>query len=201
VTSLPSPESTGGDPSTKGGRRHAGESSADEPKPAVVPGTARKKRRGRRKSRAHPLSDAMAARIRELRSARRWSQHQLAKESGLSKDAISRIERGDRSARLDTLEQIAYALGLPLLKLLDVGQSPPQIPESERRARLLQKSLEQSPPWLAAALPGWIRTLVRAARNARRHNGRHRERPGQHVVDHPGEHHESQKAETTSDIG
>jgi transcriptional regulator with XRE-family HTH domain len=52
------------------------------------------------------LSDAIASRVRELRLAKGWSQERLADETGLSKDAVSRIERGDRGPRLDTLERI-----------------------------------------------------------------------------------------------
>lgn len=56
----------------------------------------------------------VAMRVRELREARGWSQRELAAAAGLSQDGVSRIERGGRSPRLDTLEEIATALGVPL---------------------------------------------------------------------------------------
>ena len=131
-------------------------------------------------------SDAVAAHVRQLRVARNWSQEQLANEAGMSKDAVSRIERGDRRARLDTLEQIANAFGLPLPKLLDVGHMLPSNPEDERRARLLKKSLEQLPPWLAEALPSAIRIVARAARKQNtRSDGRPRAPNKKKVIGRP----------------
>ena len=168
MTSLPSPRSTRGDPSTTGESDTGAESPPTEGEPGNVHRTARGEKTERRKALARQLSDAVAARIRQLRVARNWSQEQLAKEAGLSKDAVSRIERLDRGAWLETLEQIANAFGVPLPQLLDVGQVPPASQEDERRARLLTKSLEQLPPWLAEVLPSAIHIIVHAVRKADR---------------------------------
>jgi transcriptional regulator with XRE-family HTH domain len=66
-----------------------------------------------------PLSDLVAERIRNLRETQGWTQEDLAEASGLSRDAVSRIERGDRGPRLETLEAIACALKIPVTQLLE----------------------------------------------------------------------------------
>jgi transcriptional regulator with XRE-family HTH domain len=113
------------------------------------------------------LSDSVASRIRELRSAKGWSQEKLAEESGLSRDAVSRIERGDRGPRLETLELIARAVGLTLPKLVDFGEPPPRSRARDDRMRSLQRSLDQVEPWLAQALIAAIRVIAQAQIRAR----------------------------------
>lgn len=123
------------------------------------------------------LADAIAARVRELRLAKGWSQERLAGETGLSKDAVSRIERGDRGPRLDTLERIAVAVGIPLPQLVDVEGGIAPNGAEHKRTLLLQRSLEQLEPWLANALPVAINAIVRASRNRRRRVAKRRPSP------------------------
>lgn len=52
-----------------------------------------------------------AARIRRRREARGWSQADLARAVGLDHSAVSRLESGDRTPRLETLAAIAAAFG------------------------------------------------------------------------------------------
>ena len=52
------------------------------------------------------------AKVRELRDARGLSQEALADAAGLHRTHISLIERGQRSARLETIESLATALGI-----------------------------------------------------------------------------------------
>jgi transcriptional regulator with XRE-family HTH domain len=108
------------------------------------------------------LSDSIAARIRELRLAKGWSQEQLAEEVNLSRDAISRIERGERSPRLETLAVIAKAVGIPLAKLLDFGEPPPKHRPSDERMRSLERAFDQLEPWLADAVMTAIRVITQA---------------------------------------
>lgn len=110
------------------------------------------------------LYDAVAARIRELRMARGWSQDRLALEAGLSKDAVSRIERGERSARLDTLERLGAAVGLSLPKLVDFGEATPQTQERDGRAIALQRLLDQLDPRVGSLVVNLVRGLVRIGR-------------------------------------
>jgi ribosome-binding protein aMBF1 (putative translation factor) len=102
-----------------------GELAGKEPKPGEVYDTAGTRIAGSRRSMRSQMANAIAARVRRLRLARGWSQARLAEESGLSPHAISLIERRERAARLDTLEQIAHAFGLSLPEFVDVEKPPP----------------------------------------------------------------------------
>ena len=51
-------------------------------------------------------------RIKELRELNRWSQAELARQSGVAQSTISRIEAGDTvGVSLGVLEKLAKALG------------------------------------------------------------------------------------------
>lgn len=56
--------------------------------------------------------------VREAREARGLSQEDLAHEAGLHRTHISLIERGQRSARLETIEQLALALRIQPAELM-----------------------------------------------------------------------------------
>jgi transcriptional regulator with XRE-family HTH domain len=116
------------------------------------------------------LADAVLARARDLRMARGWSRERLAMEAGLSPDAIARIERGERNPRLETLERIGAAVGVPLPKFVDFGE-PPTLPQSrglEVRARSLQRMLDQLDPGLAKVVITLIRSLAKVGRKPTR---------------------------------
>jgi transcriptional regulator with XRE-family HTH domain len=53
-------------------------------------------------------------RLRQLREERKMSMRALARESGLSANALSMIERGKTSPSVSTLYKLATALGLPI---------------------------------------------------------------------------------------
>ncbi|MGI3430892.1 helix-turn-helix domain-containing protein [Providencia stuartii] len=55
--------------------------------------------------------------VRLLRQARNLSLNELARLSGISKAALSKLESGDSNPRVDTLEAIAIALRFPLSDL------------------------------------------------------------------------------------
>jgi transcriptional regulator with XRE-family HTH domain len=52
--------------------------------------------------------------IRAARKAKGFSQWELAERSGLSADFIGKVERGRTSPSIESLAQIAEALGLPV---------------------------------------------------------------------------------------
>lgn len=60
--------------------------------------------------------------IRGIREQRGYSQRTLAERSGLSANAISRIERGDSSPTVSSLHQLAAALGVPIVDFFETGQ-------------------------------------------------------------------------------
>jgi transcriptional regulator with XRE-family HTH domain len=53
-----------------------------------------------------------ATRLQEHREKAGLSQYALAKRSGLSKQAISRLEMGEREPSWDTVQRLAAALGV-----------------------------------------------------------------------------------------
>lgn len=57
-------------------------------------------------------------RIRQVREKSELSLHQLALLSGISASALSLIETGKRNLRIITLNQIAFALRVPVSDLL-----------------------------------------------------------------------------------
>jgi transcriptional regulator with XRE-family HTH domain len=65
--------------------------------------------------------------IRKLRMRRGYSQRRLADMSGLSANAISRIERGESSPTVTSLHHIAAALDVPIVEFFDRGGSLSQV--------------------------------------------------------------------------
>ncbi|MBL8919000.1 MAG: helix-turn-helix transcriptional regulator [Myxococcaceae bacterium] len=66
----------------------------------------------------------IAVRVRAQRLAKGWSLEKLAEAAGLSRDAVVRIERGDRNPRLGTTEALAAALEVPLVELIAPSEEP-----------------------------------------------------------------------------
>lgn len=65
------------------------------------------------------LTTRIAGRIRELRAASGYSLDVLAAKSGVSRSAISMIERGTTSPTAVVLEKLATALDVPLASLFE----------------------------------------------------------------------------------
>ena len=55
-------------------------------------------------------TEGFAARLRELRGERGWTQAELAEQSGVPQADISRIENGRLDARWSTLQRLLAAL-------------------------------------------------------------------------------------------
>ena len=71
--------------------------------------------------------------VRHARTERRMSQEALAFAADLSVSSLARIERGETAASWRSAESIAWALGVPLKKLIP---SRPPLPRKERPAPL-----------------------------------------------------------------
>ncbi len=65
------------------------------------------------------LTATVARNLKTTRLARKLSQHALAAKAGLSVSYISMLEREQRSPPLDTLENLAGALGIRPAALLE----------------------------------------------------------------------------------
>ncbi len=63
------------------------------------------------------LTNDLAEQIRRWRVARAFTQAELEGRAGLSHNAISRIENGVVTPRLDTVEKIAHALEISVEEL------------------------------------------------------------------------------------
>lgn len=58
------------------------------------------------------LNSKIGIKIKLLRTKLNYSQEKLAEISGLNKNSIGAVERGESRPTIDTLERIAIALGL-----------------------------------------------------------------------------------------
>jgi len=68
---------------------------------------------------ADTVAKALGKRVRELRTARTWSQERLAEEAGMHRTYMWGIEQGARNPSLRHLSRLADALGIPLRTLFD----------------------------------------------------------------------------------
>jgi transcriptional regulator with XRE-family HTH domain len=66
----------------------------------------------------------LARNVRTLRKARGWNQEALADAAGLTQAQISKIERAKLNLKLDTLQDLAMALGAPVAELFDANSLP-----------------------------------------------------------------------------
>lgn len=74
----------------------------------------------------------MPNRIRELRTARGWSQEYLAAIVRCSKVQISDLERGNRSLDIEWMRRIGNALEVPPSHLMLDEDNPERLNETER---------------------------------------------------------------------
>ena len=72
-------------------------------------------------------------RLRELREAKKLSQGDIEKRTGLLRCYISRVENGHTVPAIETLEKLARAFEVPLYQLFYEGDEPPKLPNLLRR--------------------------------------------------------------------
>lgn len=65
------------------------------------------------------VRELFARRVKELRAARGWSQDELAAKSGLHRSYVGIVERGEKSATLDTVERIAKAFNVEVSEFFE----------------------------------------------------------------------------------
>ncbi len=70
------------------------------------------------------IEAALAANVREWRTRRGWSQSELAARAGLSKGMLVQVEQAQTNPSIATLCKLANALGIALLKLVEVTDEP-----------------------------------------------------------------------------
>lgn len=69
----------------------------------------------------------LGMRIKFLRNQRKWSQEDLALESGINKNYICDLENGRRNPSLKVLEKICLAFGITLVELFKGIETIPGI--------------------------------------------------------------------------
>ena len=79
----------------------------------------------------------IAGNVRELRRSKGLSQEALARKAGVSLQTVQRIEGAGRMASLDSLEQVASALGVNLKRLYRFRAAPRRAGESINPAAAL----------------------------------------------------------------
>ncbi|MCH4223630.1 MAG: helix-turn-helix domain-containing protein [Alcaligenes faecalis] len=57
--------------------------------------------------------------VRRIRVGKGWSQESLSEKSDLHRTYISGVERGVRNPTIEIVEQIAFALGVPVTELFN----------------------------------------------------------------------------------
>jgi transcriptional regulator with XRE-family HTH domain len=66
----------------------------------------------------HPFYRRLGGRLKALRSAKGWTQQELADKAGLTPAFLSYLENGSRSGSLESLLKLATALGAEPEQLL-----------------------------------------------------------------------------------
>ena len=64
-------------------------------------------------------------RLKALREKKNMSQGEMEKRSGLVRSYISRVENGHTVPAIETLEKMAYAVGVPLYQIFYGGRKLP----------------------------------------------------------------------------
>src|SRR5216683_351629 len=72
-------------------------------------------------------------RLRELREEKKLSQAAIEKRSGLLRCYISRVDNGHTVPAIETLGELARALGCRLYQPCYDGEEPPQLPDLPKR--------------------------------------------------------------------
>lgn len=72
-------------------------------------------------------------RLRELREAKKMSQGDIEKRTGLLRCYISRVENGHTVPAIETLEKLARALEIPMYRLFYDGDKPPELANLPKR--------------------------------------------------------------------
>jgi transcriptional regulator with XRE-family HTH domain len=72
-------------------------------------------------------------RLRALREAKKFSQDEIVRRTGLLHSYISRVECGHTVPGIETLEKFACALEVPMYQLVYDGEEPPKLPHLPKR--------------------------------------------------------------------
>ncbi|MEV5570622.1 XRE family transcriptional regulator [Spirillospora sp. NPDC052269] len=71
------------------------------------------------------VGGAVARTVRTLRGGHGWSLDELAERAGVSKGVLVNLEQARGNPNLSTLIRVSDALGVPLVRLVQVAEEPP----------------------------------------------------------------------------
>src|SRR5262245_36686152 len=94
-----------------------------------------------------PEGSHFAEKLRERREFAGLSQYALAKLSGLTKQALSRLEMGEREPTWNTVQRLAAALGVDCRAFMDPNLTLPPVQPAGRAGRPKKEAArgEQTP--------------------------------------------------------
>ena len=72
-------------------------------------------------------------RLREMREAKKLSQGDIEKRTGLLRCYVSRVENGHTVPAIETIEKLARALEVPIYQVFYDGDKPPELPNLPKR--------------------------------------------------------------------
>src|SRR5260370_3921153 len=96
-------------------------------------------------------------RLREMREAKKLSQGDVEKRTGLLRCYISRVENDHTVPAVETLEKLARAFEVPLYQLFYEGNEPPQVPN------LLKPKSSDGLAWCSSGKQALYLTKLRRA--------------------------------------
>jgi transcriptional regulator with XRE-family HTH domain len=93
-------------------------------------------------------SSAFAGRLVELREAAGITKYELARRAGMTRQALSLLERGEREPNWVTVQRLAAALGVSCEAFADPSAlaPPPELPRPRGRPRKAVSGEEPAPP-------------------------------------------------------
>jgi transcriptional regulator with XRE-family HTH domain len=76
-----------------------------------------------------------ADRLTALRQAAGLSQYELARRTGLSRETLSKLEKGDREPGWETVQLLVKVLGVSCTDFVDPSIVPPEVEDPRPRGR------------------------------------------------------------------
>jgi transcriptional regulator with XRE-family HTH domain len=108
------------------------------------------------------IADEVARTLQALRTERGWSLDQLVARSGVSKGVLVAIEQGRSNPNLATLARLSDAFGVPVTRLVEVGDEPEvRITDPDERRVLWRGPSGGTGTILGATEPPWATELWR----------------------------------------
>jgi transcriptional regulator with XRE-family HTH domain len=98
------------------------------------------------------MHEPLPMRLRVLRAEKGWTVEEAADRAGLTRDSLSRLERGLRHPRATTLARIARAYGVDTEELL--GLEEPALPKAPAPSKSGQPEAAAQPKTQNVYIPG-----------------------------------------------